>query len=95
MDSADGAFLSRRAPQCHKAPIFAEAVFPDLEYHCEQPVADPPDRAVLLRFVRAPVLVMRVGEDLLRFLEADAALRVAPQRLALGLAELESHGGVV
>jgi hypothetical protein len=87
--------LSRRAPQRHKTPIFAERVFPDLENHREQAVADPADRVVLFGVVRAPVLGVRMSEDLLRFLGADAPLRVASQRLALSLAELDSRGRVV
>jgi hypothetical protein len=75
--------------------VFAEVVFPDLEDHREEAILDLSDHSVLFRVIRALVLVIRASEDLLRLLEADASLRVAPQGLALGLAEPESHRTVV
>jgi hypothetical protein len=54
--------------------VFAEVVFPDLKDHREQAILDPSDRAVLFRLVRAPVLVMRAREDLLRLSDSLLAL---------------------
>jgi len=75
--------------------ILAEVVFADLEDHRKQAILNPSNRAVLFRIVRAKVLIIRAREDLLRFLDVNASFRVAPQRLALGLAEPESHRRVV
>ncbi len=56
-----------------------------------QSLTDPPDRAELLRNIDALVEVVWARKDLLRFLEADPALRIAPKPFALALIKVESH----
>ncbi len=67
------------------------SVFANLKNHRIQTVAYPADRAMLNGQISALVGVVRMKENLLRFLEADSALWIPPKALALPLIEVESH----
>jgi len=65
--------------------ILTQTILPNFEDQGEEAAFHPSDGAILLRVVRAPILIVRVLEDLPCLLEADPSLRVPPQGLALGL----------
>jgi hypothetical protein len=56
-----------------------------------QAITNPTDGAMLNREIGTLVEVVRMKEDLLYFLEADSAPRIAAKALALPLIEVESH----
>jgi len=56
--------------------VLAEPVLPDLKNERIQFPFDPADNAILLRIIRSLVLIIRMREYPLRFLEADTALRI-------------------
>jgi hypothetical protein len=69
-------------------------VFPNLEDHRVEVIANPSDGAVLKREIRALVRIVRMKKNFLRFVEADSAPWIPPKTLALPLIEVESHDGI-
>jgi hypothetical protein len=72
--------------------VFALGIVPHLKYQGVQAVTYPPDRTILLRNVGTLIKVIRMREDLLRFLEPDSTLWVCPKPLAFPYIELEPYG---
>jgi len=70
---------------------FSFRIFPDLKDHRVQATPDPTDSAMLNGKIRTLVRVIGMKENLLYFLEADSALGVPPQTIALPHIEMESH----
>ena len=60
-----------------------------------EPLINPTDGSILFRHVGTVVLVVRTGEELLRFFEPDPALWVHPQSLTLAPIEVEPHSGSI
>jgi hypothetical protein len=56
--------------------VLAEPVLADLKHKRIQFPFDPADSAVLLRIIGSLILIIRMREDLLRFLETYSALRI-------------------
>lgn len=56
--------------------ILAQPIFADLKYERVEPALGPTDHAILLRVIGSLVLVVRMEEHLLRFLETDATLGI-------------------
>ena len=69
-------------------------VFPNLKDYRKESITYPADGAVLNGEIRALVSVIRMKENLLRFLEANSAPWIPPETLALALIEPESHEGI-
>jgi hypothetical protein len=61
-----------RLPKRNEVINLAFIILSNLEDKRVQAFCHPSDRAVLLRQIRSLIEVIRVGENLLRFLEADA-----------------------
>jgi hypothetical protein len=70
---------------------FSFRVFPNFKDHRIQAITDPANSAMLNREIGAPVGVVRMKENLLRFLEADSAPWILTKAFALPLIEVESH----
>ena len=70
---------------------FTFRILANLEDDRIQSLTDPADRAELLRKIDTLVEVIRMRKDLLRFLEANAALGIPTKAFALALIEEESH----
>ncbi len=66
-------------------------IFPNLKNYRVQAATHPTDGAMLNGKVRTLVGVIGMKENLLYFLEADPALRIPSQALALSLIKMESH----
>ncbi len=71
--------------------ILTEPVLADLKDKRIQFRFDPADSTVLLRVIGSLILIIRVREDRLRFLEIDTAVGIFSQCLAFRFAETESH----
>jgi hypothetical protein len=70
---------------------FAFGILSHLEDQRIQTLSDPSDGAILLRQVRALILIVRTRENLLRLFKADPALRIRPQHLAFARIEVEAR----
>ena len=70
---------------------FTFRILANLKDHRIQSRTDPADGAELLWNIDALIEVIRMRKDLLRFLEADPTLWIAPKAFALALIEVESH----
>jgi hypothetical protein len=57
--------------------------FSNFEDHRIQPVTHPTDSAILLWHLGPPIEPVWSGEELLRFLKPNAALRISSEALAL------------
>jgi hypothetical protein len=66
-------------------------IFANFKNQRIQSLSNPTDRPKLLGHIRTLMEIVRMSEDLLRLLEADAAERVRPQPLALTRVEVEAH----
>jgi hypothetical protein len=69
----------------------AFGIFSNLKNYRVQAVPDPAVGAMLHGKIRTLVGVIRMKENLLYFLEADSAFRVASKAFALSVIEMESH----
>jgi hypothetical protein len=69
-------------------------VFSNFKDHRIQAITHPADSAMLNREIGAPIGVVWMKENFLRFLEADSAPRIPPKAFALPLVEVESHDGI-
>ena len=69
-------------------------VIPNLKDYRKESIAYLTDSAVLNGKIRALVGVIRMKENLLRFLEADSAPWIPSETLALSLIEPEPHDGI-
>ncbi len=69
-------------------------VFTNLKDYRKESTTYPVDGAVLNGEIRALVGVIRMKENLLRFLEPDSAPWIPPETPALSLIEPESHEGI-
>jgi hypothetical protein len=56
-----------------------------------EPLPNPANGTMLLRQVRALVLIVRTQENLLRLLKPDASPRVLPQPLAFRSIKMKAH----
>jgi hypothetical protein len=72
--------------------VFTFGIVPHLENERVQPGAYPADSTELFGDIGSLIEVVGMREDLLGFLESDAALRVGPEFLAFPCVELEAHG---
>ena len=75
--------------------ILAFTVFCDLENHRVEPPAHPPNRPVLVRLIRTGIQIVRMRPYLLSFFEANSALWVLTQFVALLWVESEAHMGMI
>jgi uncharacterized metal-binding protein len=71
--------------------VLAFGALADLKDDGIQAVANPTDGAMLNREIGTLIEVVRMEEDLLCFLEADAAPGITTKAPALPLIEVESH----
>ena len=103
MDSADGTlfflavrfiqppFLLRGPPQRNQMVILVHPILADFEDQGEEAAFYPSDGAILLRVVRALILVVRALEDFLRLFKADSSLWVPAQGFAFRATEPKMH----
>jgi hypothetical protein len=84
--------LSRGSPQGYQVVELAFFVLSNLKNQRKHPIPNPTHSAELFGDLRTSVLIVRMNKDLLGFLEANAAIWVLPQSLALAWIEVETHG---
>ena len=72
----------------------AFGVLPDLKNNGIEAIALPADGTVLMREIGTLIKIIRMKENLLRFLEADSTLGIPPKASALSRIEVESHRGI-
>ena len=69
-------------------------VFTNLKDYRKESITYPADGAVLNGEIRTLVGVIRMKENLLRFLETDPTPRIPTKALTLPRIEVESHEGI-
>ena len=72
----------------------AFGVLPDLKNNGIEAIAHPAVGAMLMREIRTLIKIIRMKENLLRFLETDTTLGIPPKAPALPRIEVESHRGI-
>ena len=78
-------------PESHELVILSLFVLARFENDRVQLLSHPTDCTVLFGQVRALVKLVGVRENLLRFFESDASLRICTERAALSLIEVNPH----
>src|ERR1700676_795049 len=81
--------FSGRSPKRYQVAELAFLILPNLKNQRKQPLPNPTHCAELFGDLGAPILIVRMEENLLDFLKADPA--IFPQSLALAWIEVKPH----
>jgi hypothetical protein len=86
--------LFRGFPKGDQVQNLAGFILANLKDNRVQSVTYPADCEKLFRNIASSIEPIRLGEQLLRFLEPDAASRIGSEALALSKVKVEAHGMV-